>query len=669
MPSGSSLTESFAARMLFAWGARRSFIGAANYQGELGVLDDADHLTPYPNFVPFGWVGLLELVPEDGVVRLATSGATAMSLTQGFIAWVGANGNGEGGDSTFINYDDGTFRGQGGDGGGNRNIPFNGAVDISAGGEPNASGTLGSAMFAVDNVGDVWAWGHNVYGQFGWGTSGTLDRYNEPQKVWNHATRGAAALRVHAGGRHCLVLDSAGRVWSAGENSSGQLARNSFSDDTNWGLVAMPPGGLSYTDIAAGPRASLMIASDGTVWGSGEGLWRQLGSGTSSFVSAPIQVSGISNVVEVMQQGKTSWFRTVDGTLYVHGTFTENGSTFAPLTDHTGTQRNDSSLGPVQVRLDWASYSPAVPNNPQTLLCSRLVYVSGFCDYSDFGFFPHYAVVGSDGHLYSWAPDNGLASYGNGTQAAPANPTFFTRGTILSATTVPCMGLGANYAIVDGAITVMHFPLRTDVDAKVTRIFGGAFPTDWDQPGFDDSGWTAPVLITPSDPALVETSGAALAFNSPHEHMGQPVWETASESSTDARMLIRVHFTLPAESYDTVPGVFKVPMSNRYPLGTWAGSFRWEGQLGDNAPPFVTGPIGIMRYNGVQVTFGGNQIALLPGADNVWAIDVGPTTGPGPLPTWISHDIWVAGFSAVQVDFVTPPGAVFGVRSYAQVIG
>ncbi|MCL1904681.1 MAG: hypothetical protein FWG19_00975, partial [Methanomassiliicoccaceae archaeon] len=101
---------------------------------------------------------------------------------------------------------------------------------------------------------------------------------------------------VAAGGAHSLALKSDGTVWTWGYNSDGQLGDGTRTDRTK-PVQVKGPGGSGYltgvTAIAAGSNHSMALKEDGTVWAWGYDLYGQLGdgdSGTEANKSTPVQV-------------------------------------------------------------------------------------------------------------------------------------------------------------------------------------------------------------------------------------------------------------------------------------------------------------------------------------------------------------------------------------------
>jgi hypothetical protein len=147
-------------------------------------------------------------------------------------------------------------------------------VSIAAGSEH----TIG-----LKNDGTLWAWGWNLYGQLGDGT--TTDRYT-PVQIGTDTNWTAIA----AGSGHTIGLKNDGTLWAWGYNYYGQLGDGTTTDrytpvqvgtDTNW------------TAIAAGDNHTIGLKSDGTLWAWGYNNYGQLGDGTTVDKSSPVQVVGI----------------------------------------------------------------------------------------------------------------------------------------------------------------------------------------------------------------------------------------------------------------------------------------------------------------------------------------------------------------------------------------
>ncbi len=73
--------------------------------------------------------------------------------------------------------------------------------------------------------------------------------------------------------------------------------------------------------VAAGIATCLAIDTGGYVWAWGNNQHGQLGNGTTTGVTIPIQVGGLSSVVAVDLAGDTAFALTSDGQLYSWGAY------------------------------------------------------------------------------------------------------------------------------------------------------------------------------------------------------------------------------------------------------------------------------------------------------------------------------------------------------------
>lgn len=142
-------------------------------------------------------------------------------------------------------------------------------------------------------TGRPWAWGYNKYGELGDGTNS--DRYN-PVQAPNHD----GVVQVAMGYVHTLVLKSDGTVWASGYNGHGELGDGTTTDKN---APIMVSGLSGVVQIAAGSYQSFAIKFDGTVWAWGDNESGQLGDGTTTNRTVPVQVVGVSRIVQVAAGG------------------------------------------------------------------------------------------------------------------------------------------------------------------------------------------------------------------------------------------------------------------------------------------------------------------------------------------------------------------------------
>ena len=139
----------------------------------------------------------------------------------------------------------------------------------------------------TDNT--LWVWGAGSYGALGLNShiyAGTY-RYSSPVQIpgttWNKAT----------GGYHMSWLTKTdGTLWSMGFNIQGQLGQN---DTINKSSPVQVPGDWSNCVLKKSNINGynfLAVKSDGTMWTCGRNQNGQLGLGSKTNYSSPVQIPG-----------------------------------------------------------------------------------------------------------------------------------------------------------------------------------------------------------------------------------------------------------------------------------------------------------------------------------------------------------------------------------------
>ena len=138
---------------------------------------------------------------------------------------------------------------------------------------------------AVKADGSLWAWGYNLYGQLGDGTSGSANSKATPVKIMDNVSH------VAAGGYHTLAVKADGSLWAWGANSDGQLGDGNMDYRKPTPIKIMD----NVVQIAAGDYHTLAVKADGSLWAWGYNYYGQLGQGTKGFSETPIQIMKINN--------------------------------------------------------------------------------------------------------------------------------------------------------------------------------------------------------------------------------------------------------------------------------------------------------------------------------------------------------------------------------------
>jgi alpha-tubulin suppressor-like RCC1 family protein len=209
------------------------------------------------------------------------------------------------------------------------------------------TGGLTAASAAQRPAGTVLAWGKNSDSELG---NGSTARSSVPVQV--HLPPGTQVTAVSADAGHGLALTSGGRVLAWGYNNFGELGDGTTTDRSV--PVEVPlPAFARFVAVSAGGGHSLALASDGSVfaWGyNGDG---ELGYGSTVITSTPVDVilPAGSRVIAVSAGGNHSLALTSGGQVLAWGS---NG--FGQLGD--GRPRSSATF--VEVDLPAGDFVTAV---------------------------------------------------------------------------------------------------------------------------------------------------------------------------------------------------------------------------------------------------------------------------------------------------------------------
>jgi len=169
--------------------------------------------------------------------------------------------------------------------------------------------------FAVDDRGDVWAWGLNSMGQTGTGWRSAIDDIIQlPTKV-EHLSKAElgedVVVQIEGGDQHTVFLTQQGRVYTCGVSTGGQLGLSdndvAFKDHANSdfisepALVTFPDPDDPVVQISCGTHNNAAVTRGGALYTWGQGVQGELGLGGAEEVRTPCVV--------VRKEGG-NWFAT-----------------------------------------------------------------------------------------------------------------------------------------------------------------------------------------------------------------------------------------------------------------------------------------------------------------------------------------------------------------------
>ncbi len=186
-----------------------------------------------------------------------------------------------------------------------------------------AIATKDSHTVFLTSAGKVWSCGLNTNGQLG---INSTTQQNVPIEITNASFYANTITSIACGQSHTLFLTSAGKVWSCGNPANGRLGLGSDIttnrtvplEITNTGFYAN-----TITAIACGDSHSIFLTSAGKVWSCGINTNGQLGINSTTQQNVPTEITNASfilNTIVAIACGQThSLFLTSTGKVWACG--------------------------------------------------------------------------------------------------------------------------------------------------------------------------------------------------------------------------------------------------------------------------------------------------------------------------------------------------------------
>lgn len=175
---------------------------------------------------------------------------------------------------------------------------------VTLGGRSRKAVVVGAGnyhSFAVDEKGDVWAWGLNSMGQTGTGWKSAADDIVQlPTKV-KHLSKAELGedlvVQIAGGDHHSVFLTQLGRIYTCGVSTGGQLGLadddEAFKDRGNPdfisepALVTFPDPDDPVVQISCGSHNNAAVTRAGALYTWGQGVQGELGLGGQEEARTP----------------------------------------------------------------------------------------------------------------------------------------------------------------------------------------------------------------------------------------------------------------------------------------------------------------------------------------------------------------------------------------------
>ncbi len=115
---------------------------------------------------------------------------------------------------------------------------------------------------AIDESGNLWAWGENRYGQLG---DGSKENRSSPVQI--KASTKFKEVGVY--GSHTMAIDESGNLWAWGDNSYGQLGDGTKEDRST---PVQINAGTKFKVVKAFRNDTFAIDERGNLWNSDANL-------------------------------------------------------------------------------------------------------------------------------------------------------------------------------------------------------------------------------------------------------------------------------------------------------------------------------------------------------------------------------------------------------------
>lgn len=195
---------------------------------------------------------------------------------------------------------------------------------------------------AIKSGGTLYTWGRDNVGQLGNGAPAA--------DVISPTQVGAATdwASVSCGANHAAAITTGGKLYTWGENATGQLGHG---DTTIRESPTQVGAGTNWAKVSCGDLHTLALKTDGTLWACGDNVVGTLGDGTTTQRTSFVQIGSDTDWADISAGAFTSFALKTDGTLYAWGEAASGGTGNGTTTPNV--------LAPVQIGSsdEWTAIS------------------------------------------------------------------------------------------------------------------------------------------------------------------------------------------------------------------------------------------------------------------------------------------------------------------------
>jgi hypothetical protein len=129
---------------------------------------------------------------------------------------------------------------------------------------------------------------------------------------------GKTSMSISAGGSHTIVLMTDGSLYGTGNNNNGQLGLG--NNTTRYTLMQITElDGKTPLSISAGNRYTMVLMTDGSLYGTGRNDTGQLGLGNNDNVNVLTQITGLVGTPSYVSSGGSHTIIIINSSIYGTG--------------------------------------------------------------------------------------------------------------------------------------------------------------------------------------------------------------------------------------------------------------------------------------------------------------------------------------------------------------